>query len=222
MTTSMEVISQNEIFNNRICGDRKTIYIIKGNCILDGNVSIPNGSVLKFEFDSSNVLNPTRGFISGNGTISSNQVIIEAPKGIQIFGDNIDIQGVANDEISAHWFGAKGDGSTDDSNAIQKALNCSNSAFVVLENLTYKTESPIVITNKKRLRCKGTILSSADVAINLIGIDIDIDIRELKRIGVYSNSEPDDYSGTGVLFSGNVWYSKISIDNIFFLIKQLN
>ena len=28
MTTAVEVISQNEIFNNRICGDPKTIYII--------------------------------------------------------------------------------------------------------------------------------------------------------------------------------------------------
>ena len=221
MTTLMEVISQNEIFNNRICGDPKTIYIIKGNCILDGNVSIPNGSVLKFEFDSSNVLNPTRGFISGNGTISSNQVIIEVPKGIQIFGDNIDIQGVANDEISAHWFGAKGDGTTDDTNAIQKALNSSKSAFVVLENLTYKTESPIVITNKKRLRCKGTILSSANVAIDLIGSDIELDITELKSSKASYESNVDTYQGTGVLFSGNVWNSKISIDNILFFNKAI-
>ncbi len=216
MTTAVEVISQNEMFYDRICGDPKTIYIIKGNCILNGNVTIANGSVLKFEFDSSDKLNPTRGFISGNGTISGNQIIIEAPKGIQIFGDNINIQGVANDEISAHWFGAKGDGTTNDSNAIQKALNCSDSAFVVLENLTYKTENTIVIANKKRLCCKGTILSSADVAINLIGLDVQIDIRELKRNGVKSSSGANEYSGTGVLFSGNVWNSKISIDNILY------
>ena len=221
MTTAVEVISQNDIFNNRICGDPKTIYIIKGNCILNGNVSIPNESVLKFEFDSSDVLNPTRGFISGNGTISGNRIIIEAPKGIQIFGDDIDIQGVANDEISAHWFGAKGDGSTNDSNAIQKALNSSNSAFVVLENLTYKTEHSIVITDKKRLCCKGTISSSANIAIELKGLDVEIDIRELKRHNGYYSMDSDDYAGTGVLFSGNVWNSKISIDNILYFNKAL-
>lgn len=215
MTTPIKIINQENPLKDQLEEDQKTIFIIKDNCTLNGNVRIDNGSILKFDFDLSNTSSPSKGFISGVGTISGN-FIIDAPKSIQIFDENVNIQGIVNEEISAHWFGAKGDGTTDDTNAIQKALNSSESAFVVLENLTYKTENTIIINDNKRLRCKGSILSSADVAIDLIGSDIELDITELKSSNANYESGVDTYQGTGVLFSGNVWNSKISIDNILF------
>ena len=226
------IIKQNNILTNYIDSENQTLYIIKGECILTNDITLADNSILRFEIDSSNEDDIRIGSLKAEGdkeiNILCNRLIIDAHKGQHIFKGNIKIspkksnnenneyRGIVNEEISAHWFGAKGDGTTDDTNAIQKALDCSPYAFVVLENLTYKTESTITIYDNKRLRCKGTILSSAGVAIDLIGSDIELDITELKSSKANYESSVDTYQDTGVLFSGNVWNSKISIDNILF------
>ena len=79
--------------------------------MLTRDVALADGSVLKFE----------GGQINGKGTIKGNRIMIDAPR-YRIFGDNVKISGIANGEVSAHWWGAVGDGIAYDCGAIKRAL----------------------------------------------------------------------------------------------------
>ncbi len=76
-------------------------------------MSFASGSILRFE----------GGMINGPGTISDFQLMIDAPK-YQIFGENVVFceNALANGEVSVHWWGAKGDGITNDADKINQAL----------------------------------------------------------------------------------------------------
>lgn len=90
-----------------------TIYIIQYDYDLQGQtITIPEGCILDFQGGS-----------FSNGTIKGNNTVVKASL-TKIFGldvELIDSWNVA--ESYPEWFGAKGDGITDDTAAIQKCIN---------------------------------------------------------------------------------------------------
>lgn len=90
-----------------------TIYEIREMIDLRGqSITIPDDCVIKFS-----------GGALINGSLNGNGTILDADP-LQILGDNVTLKGTWNiKEVSPEWFGAIGDGITDDSKALQKALN---------------------------------------------------------------------------------------------------
>ena len=104
--------------NNTItaAGGSGTIVFPPGTYNINSNISFPAG--VKVRFDAGGIIRP-----SGSTTITLSN--IEATMGQQIFdpssGGTINPNGGGTPagKLSVKWWGAKGDGSTDDTNAIQ-------------------------------------------------------------------------------------------------------
>lgn len=90
-----------------------TVFVVKYDYDLNGQtISIPNNCVLKFEGGSFD-----------NGTIVGNKTRISADL-VKVFGANLTLTGSWDvSEGYAEWFGAVGDGVTNDTSAIQVAVN---------------------------------------------------------------------------------------------------
>ena len=104
------------------------VYIIRDVIDLKNTkLSIPQNSILKFE-----------GGQLKNGTVVYNNTFIEGRYQIycQCSGT------LSNDVVEPHMYGARGDGKTDDSYAIQKTINSGKS--VTFRRATYIVEKPLV------------------------------------------------------------------------------
>lgn len=123
-----------------------TIYVIRYDFNLDGGtINVPNNCVLKFD----------GGSIS-NGTIVGTNTVIDADP-IIIFND-VEIEGVWKKiEAYCEWFGAKGDGESDDTQAFYKTLNAFNS--VMLLEKTYSVDWLNIQLSSKSIRGKNKFSS---------------------------------------------------------------
>jgi len=89
-----------------------TIYTIQDDFVLATNITIPANCVLKFE----------GGSISGAYTLKGTETFIDANM-MQIFGPSVTLAGTwRNNEAYPEWFGAKGDGSADDTKSVISVL----------------------------------------------------------------------------------------------------
>lgn len=201
-------VTQGVLLNNVVTTE-PAMYLIEGNCTLSGDVTLAAGSILKFE----------GGKIDGTGKILGTRLMIDAPK-YKIFGDDINVSGIANGEVSAHWWGAVGDGVTNDYPAISKAIEASGTSWVVLENLRYLISETIVLGTGQKLRCNGAISYQGEqVAIDLRSPNIEIDIYELRQNAGTGFNQEALFKGSGILFSGNVYNSNINVDRILYFNK---
>ncbi|MBX3242590.1 MAG: hypothetical protein KIT80_05570 [Chitinophagaceae bacterium] len=89
----------------------KTI-VFRGSIVIDKVVNVPTNRVLRFEAGSS---------ITGSGTVNGG--IIEADYHQQIFDTALTVNPQEKDSVfSVKWYGAKGDGVTDDREVIRKTF----------------------------------------------------------------------------------------------------
>ncbi len=96
-----------------LANDKNNTVEISTPYYVNGTVTIPAGKIIKFE---------NNGRISGHGTINGG--IIQANYRSNIFDTTISINPTAVSlYFSAMWFGAKGDGNSNDYPSIQKSIN---------------------------------------------------------------------------------------------------
>jgi len=104
------------------------VYVIRGTIDMKGaSVTVPQGCTLRFE-----------GGALKNGTLIYNNTFIEGNYKINCTCEGV----IANDIVEPHMYGARGDGKTDDSHAIQEAINSGKQVF--FRRSTYLIEKPIV------------------------------------------------------------------------------
>lgn len=148
----------------------KAFVSITGSYNLGGRVIV---------LDENTTLDLTKGFLE-NGTIVGNNTVLIAPAR-HIFGDELDLKGTWLVEKSyPQWFGAKGDGKTDDNDAFQKLLNIIsqtniNNVFIPqgiynVKQLKITKNSTLISGDESTYWCSGTILCGTTVQ-NLIEID---------------------------------------------------
>lgn len=218
LTQMNEVVlsSTNNILTSQMVSAKNTIYVVKNVFDLNGaKVDVAENCILDF-----------RGGALKNGKLNGLGTVIKAPE-YQIFDNRssskLELLGTfRNDSLSVHWFGAKGDGTTDDAHAINYALSNSRNITIAMAKLNYLINSTIFINSDGlSLKCNGTIFTNNDITI----IDIsshynNIDINELKyNLLMDTDENPNDYMGIGVLLSWNVYHCNINVNSINYVKK---
>ncbi len=147
----------------------KSKYIIKYECQLDENILIPKNSTVEFQ----------GGIIKGKHSIKGQRTKIKGDK-ILLFDRDVQIDGSWIVEGAyPEWFGAKGDGITDDTEAIQKTLKFHN---VFLSANTYLVNGILLgdISNIKIIGDNSVIKTSNEFLgsrFNVLG-NLDMSSRE--------------------------------------------
>ncbi len=115
-----------------------TVYVIKNDFVLEEDITIPQNSVLVFD----------GGSLSGAHTITGNNTRIQAGL-VKIFSTDVVLAGNWRvSEAYPEWFGAKGDGETDDLFAIEKAIYLSN---IRLQGKTYYLSETLNISSNRSI-----------------------------------------------------------------------
>ena len=205
-----------------------TIFVIKYDFVLGEDIEIPANSMLEFD----------GGSLSGAYTITGTNTGINAGL-VKIFNTNVTLSGTWNVvEAYPEWFGAKGDGVTDDTNALQSTLNSffktvlTSDKYLVNEYTTGTDNKKygLIIPTKHCLtsnRGKSEELYlppySCTIITSNIGIDVIIGMSafcKITDIAVKGSIDTDqkmaDYAQVGI-GSYNGISKRIIIDNVAIL-----
>lgn len=125
------------------------------------------------------------------------------------FSDVLKLQAI-KDYVTPEMFGAKGDGVTDDTTAINNAIASGKSVIALDQSKTYLVDYPIEISgNHKRIHIEGEILYTGyQNAVDIIGVYHDVYIRQITALnGVGIRLYQTDYDI-------NTAYCRVSFDYI--------
>lgn len=176
---------------NNLTFTENSIYVVNG--IIDPDTAveytIPKGCVLRFEDGC---------YFGSNVTLNLNNTLIEA-NNTKIFDGTRIIGFMHNNTVPVEWFGAVGDGITDDSAAINACIKYSGRGVVMMDAQFYRVKSPIMFTEAnweeasyedfsdnyfwptdKGLVARGTIIGDAVLGVHpVIVLDLrgDIDLN---------------------------------------------
>ena len=215
------VNGQNLLLQNMI-QDPNTTYIIQYNYNLNGQtITIPENCTLIFQ----------QGSIY-NGKIVGNNTIVSAEP-TQIFNIDVELNGTWNiSESYPEWFGAKGNDMTDDTNAIQKAINIGNK-IVFRPSQTYIIDTtkgkpygtggayPVALrVSNKTIELNGATLNMAkSLKKNYYAILVDGDNVEIKNGSIIGDLDlwdeiTDTNGGLIAVRSTDYAYKNIRIHNL--------
>lgn len=178
------VVSSLSNFNSLISGATTGTWLILSSFTLDGNKTLPSGVTLEFR----------GGIISGAFTITGDDTkIVAEPK--QIFNTNVTLVGTWNTNISyPEWFGATGDGATDDTTEIQKVLDFGG-------KVEFMPQKTYVSTGLTLSTSKSTYLELNGCTLKLSGSGTLIDIDNNHDFSL-QNSINNGYLDSTTLGSG--------------------
>lgn len=125
--------------------------------------------------------------------------------------------------VNVQWFGAVGDGLTDDSSVIQAALAASNEIYIP-KSLTCLLETTVTITDNKTIHGPGTIVKDTSIphGLHITGDDVTIDGLTFNPKTTSGRPNLDIKLGDGILnpkivnctFSGGTYAAIGSSDNV--------
>lgn len=214
-----EIVSLLKRKNVRLIIDVVSNYNMKGE-----KLELTSNCILKFS-----------GGILYNGTLVGNNTCIDAPI-TEIFGSSIMIEGEWNVDFSyPEWFGAKGDGLTDDRLPIQQSLNSFKTTRLMPHRYligSYQTINNnnygLVIPAHHNLVSEGMfdLANSAIVIGNKktnigIGVNQYVTLRSISILGYHYNSNTGGAPGvvgSGVIGIGNAdygdWVRDLDFENV--------
>lgn len=213
------IVNGKNILTQEMINKPNTIYEIRYDFDLNGEeITIPEGCVLDFN----------GGSISGSHTLTGSNTGIRAGL-VKIFSTDVTLAGTWNVvEAYPEWFGAKGDGATDDRIYIQRVLDSDFNTIVFNNNYLIKnapydysgynlnwgeldyasdmynqysagfTATPIVITKEHTIVINGTIKQYSPLC-NLINVETKIQIKGNGKI-----------EGCGLVNSANFNFQGVS------------
>ena len=130
--------SGKNLLTQSMINKRNTIYVISSVFSLASDINVPEGCVL--EFDGGAIVD------NGSHALTGYNTVINADL-TQIFSADIRLAGLwAANGFYPEWFGARGDGVTDDTKAIQKVTSL-ELPLVLPVNREYKVTSTIEVSH---------------------------------------------------------------------------
>lgn len=202
------------ILTDSMINTPNTIYIIQYDFDLNGaTLNVPANCILQFE----------GGSIS-NGTLKSSCEITSSGK-YRIF-NNIKFSTIQPCVGYPEWFGAKGDGISDDYDAISSALNSFSKVILLCKTYLIKVEKEKLFNLSSNMELKGTSsmgstsqllisdhLTDAEcTVVNISGSFIRVSDIIIKKTTVSSSRQEEDYHDTAFNIEGhNILLEEVTI-----------
>lgn len=208
------IVDGKNILTQEMLSSKNTKYVIKYDFKLESDITIPANCVLQFE----------GGCLSGEHTVTGSNTGIQAGL-VQIFSTDITIAGSWNVAgWYVEWFGAKGDGITDDAEVINKVINLGieNALVVYLSPKTYFVTADKINFNRSDVSLTGskaTIKSAEANSYKALISQIASTITDIKVEGITFNNLEDTVVPTANSFGCKCIYlacNNMTIENCTF------
>lgn len=183
-------------------GTNQAILVISNEQLLQANTTIPAN--IKLQFSQTGIFNIASGVtVTVSGTLDAGpHQVFSGPGSVMISNSSV--------KASPQWWGAKGDGNTDDTIAIQKAINASNNIYLAKGTYVLGTITP----GSSYLENRLLVLRSN---ISIMG-DGPTSVLKLKD---HLLDNPDDNNSNAHMMGGND-LSSITIANVKFDMNGAN